>query len=87
LSYVVDYLGFVERQCWTGDQDDWEPKPYSKEKRRGKAEPFNITLTKHCNGRSEDGWHLHSVTPNAVGDITGSAWTQGVWLVFERARS
>jgi hypothetical protein len=89
VEYVVDYLGFQERQWWSGDQEDWEPKAYPKEKYRGKtAEPFNITLTKHCDVRSQDGWRLHSVVPRAESDWpSGFVKCLGVWLFFERERS
>jgi len=98
LEYVVDFLGFREESWMVGDQDDWEPRPYPQEKHRKKGrttigEPFNLTLTSHCNSRARDGWRLHSMTPcveDKYGPATFSAGpvlVQGMWLVFERERS
>jgi hypothetical protein len=93
LEYVVDYLGFGEDFWMLGDQDSWEPRPYSEEKYRKEGrgtigEPFNLTLTSHCNSRARDGWRLHSMTPNATCAIpSGYVQMMGMWVVFERARS
>ena len=94
VEYVVDYLGFNEEIWWLGDQDDWEGRPYSKDKYRGEgrkrqAQPFNITLTGHCNMRAEGGWRLHTMIP-CVDDRSvsgGYAVFWGVLAVFERPLS
>lgn len=87
VEYVVDYLGFKERQWWSGDQDDWEPKAYPEGIRGRKAsEPFNMTLTKHCNVRSKDGWRVHSMVSREE-TIGLDVHCMGLWVVFERERS
>jgi hypothetical protein len=75
-EYLVDFLSCRDDEWYSGD--DRKSRRYPKEMRN---DPFNVTITRHCNTRTLEGWHLHSVIPVAGGF---EGLTVGAWVILRR---